>query len=100
MEIVKLKKGKTFVLQLKGLASAGYTWQYTADREEIIVVEVEYKLAAPLTQKNAGASANEIFTITALEKGDTIIHFTQVRSWEDKKIPPVDEKTIKLIITD
>ncbi|MEP6748723.1 MAG: protease inhibitor I42 family protein, partial [Bacteroidota bacterium] len=70
MDTVNLKKGKTFVLELKGLASAGFMWQYTVDNKDLVSIKVDYKLPEPLSPKNMGASANEIFTITALQKGE------------------------------
>ena len=44
-----------------------------------------------------GASANEVFTVTAQKKGIVNIDFFQLRSWE-KKTDPVNEKKVTVII--
>lgn len=95
-EEIKLKKGDSTTIKLKGLATAGYEWNYTLDEDkDCIKISKDF---APYDGKDIGhgTSADEIFTITALKKGTTIIHFTQQRNWG--KSTPVNEKNIKIII--
>ena len=97
-EEIKLKKGDSTTIKLKGLATAGYEWNYTLDDDkDRIKISKNF---APYDGKDKGHGANtdEIFIIAALKKGTTIIHFTQQRSWE--KNAPVNEKNIKITIED
>ena len=95
---IKLKTGTSTTVNLKGSATAGYEWNYAIDdNEDCIKVSKEFVLPEKLTPKNMGASADEVFTITAIKKGRVNIHFSQQRSWE-KNIDAVNEKKIKIII--
>ena len=95
---IKLKTGTSTTVKLKGLATAGYEWNYAIDdNNDCINVSKEIVLPEKLTQKNMGASADEVFTIIAQKKGKVNIHFSQQRSWE-KNIDPVNEKKVKIII--
>ena len=95
---IKLKTGTSTTIKLKGLATAGYEWNYTIDdNEDCIKVSKDFVMPEKLPQKNMGASADEIFTLTAQKKGTVNIHFFQQRSWE-KNMDPVNEKKVKIII--
>ena len=98
METKKLKKGELFTIRFKGLATAGYLWQYKADNEKLVAVKKDFAPIPAANKKSAGASADEVFTIKAEEKGTVTIHFFQKRSWEDKSTAPADEKILKLVI--
>ena len=59
-EKLKLKKGESTEIKLKGLATAGYKWNYTIDaNKDLINTTKDFVLAG----NSAGASADEIFTI-------------------------------------
>jgi predicted secreted protein len=95
---IKLKPGSSTAVPLKGLATAGYEWSYAIEgNKDCIKVSKEFVLPEKLTQKNMGASADEVFTITAQKKGIVNIHFSQRRSWE-KNRDPVNEKKVKIIV--
>lgn len=97
-EEIKLKKGESTEIQLKGLATAGYVWNYTTDADkDAITVSKDFVVAKKLTSKIVGASADEAFKITANETGVVYINFFQKRSWE-KNTDPINTKTIKLTI--
>ena len=94
IEEIKLKTGESTTIKLKGLSTAGYQWNYTIDdNKNLITVSKDFQL----TQKTAGASADEIFTIKANNKGIVNITFFQKRNWE-KNVDPVNEKKIKITI--
>jgi len=98
IEEIKLKTGESTSLKLKGLATAGYEWNFTTDdNKNYVEVSKEFKLSEKLTQKNMGASADEIFTIKANKNGIVNIYFFQKRNWE-KNTNPVNEKKVKIII--
>ncbi|MEP6949876.1 MAG: protease inhibitor I42 family protein [Ginsengibacter sp.] len=95
---IKLKTGTSTTITLKGLATAGYAWNYTTDdNNDCIKVSKEFVLPEKSGQKNMGASADEVFTITAQKKGVVTVHFSQLRSWE-KETDPANEKKVKVII--
>lgn len=98
IEEIKLKTGESTTVQLKGLATAGYEWNYTIDNDKnLVTVSKDFILTKKLTRKNVGKSADEIFTIEANNKGVVTISFFQQRGWE-KNVEPVNEKKVKVII--
>ena len=96
MEIVKLKQGAQQVMRFKGLVTAGFEWIYENSNGKVAAVEKSFDGDAAAL-KNVGASATEIFTVTALQKGEATLRFRQVRQWEPGK-PPRDEKLVKLLV--
>jgi len=93
-EEIKLKTGESTTVKLKGLATAGYQWNYTIDdNKNLVTISKDFLL----TQKSVGASADEVFTIKANNKGVVNITFFQKRNWE-KNVDPVNEKKIKITI--
>jgi predicted secreted protein len=92
---IKLRAGESTVIKLKGLATAGFEWNYTTDNKDCIKVSREFSVPGSGSQK-MGESANEIFTILAQKKGIVNIHFSQSRSWE--KTAPSNEEHVKIII--
>lgn len=98
IEEIILQAGDSTTIKLKGLAAAGYEWNYTTgDSKDLVTISKDFVLEEKLTQKNMGTSADEVFTIKANKKGTLIIYFFQKRSWE-KNMAPVNEKKIKIII--
>ena len=98
MDEIKLQPGETKVITLKGLASAGYEWNYSIDHNKnLLNIKKDFVLAEKLTSKNMGASADEVFTIKAEASGIVDITFFQKRGWE-KNTEPVNIKTLKIII--
>ncbi len=96
-ENLQLKKGENHVLQLKGLATAGYEWGYTIENEKIVSVQKQFVATDQTEKKLAGASANESFTITGLQKGSTQVHFKQARSWETGNSSNEKQVTVTVI---
>lgn len=96
-DVIKLKNGESTSITLKGLATAGFEWNYTTDNKDCIKVSREFVLPKNTNSKIIGASANEIFTIKAQKKGTVTISFVQQRSWE-KNVDPVNQKKVKIVI--
>jgi predicted secreted protein len=94
---LQLKKGESYDLRLKGKATAGYEWICTIENDTIVAVTKTFGATPETEKKLAGASKDEIFTITGLQKGNTRLHFKQARSWESGK--PASEKQIAITIT-
>ena len=94
IEEIHLKTGESTTLQLKGLSTAGYQWNYTSDDNKNLVSISKDYLSIP---KTIGASADEVFTITANAKGIVNISFFQKRNWE-KMSNAANERKIKIII--
>lgn len=96
-ESLQLKKGQSYVLQLKGIATSGYEWICVIENDEVVAVKKEFSATTQTEKKLAGASADETFVIIGLQKGDTQLHFKQIRSWE--KNNPAREKKITITIS-
>ncbi|MDQ2864459.1 MAG: protease inhibitor I42 family protein [Bacteroidota bacterium] len=96
-EEIKLKKGESTEIQLKGLSTAGYVWNYTTDADKNDITVSKDFVSKKLLPQIVGASADEVFKITANKTGVVYITFFQKRSWE-KNTAPIDTKTIKLTI--
>ncbi len=97
IDAIKLATGKSTSITLKGLATAGFEWNYTSDNKNCIKVTRKFSISEKPGQKNIGASADEIFTITGLKKGTVNIRFFQQRGWE-KNSDPINEKKVKIIV--
>ena len=94
IEEIHLKTGETTTVQLKGLATAGYQWNYVSDdNKNLVSISKDYLSV----QKTIGASADELFTITANNRGVVNISFFQKRSWEQNN-NAANEKKIKITI--
>ena len=94
IEEINLKTGESTTIQLKGLATAGYVWSYvTDDNKKLVSISKDYLSV----QKTVGASADELYTITANNKGVVNISFFQKRNWE-KNNNAANEKKIKITI--
>lgn len=97
LSTIRLKTGEQYSLVLKGRLTAGYQWTFAAVAEDIISISKKVKAQPGNEGKRPGASADEMFVITALQKGKTTVHFKQLRIWEtDSK--PLEEKIITVII--
>jgi predicted secreted protein len=95
---IRLKTGETTSITLNGLATAGYQWNYTIEGDkDCVEVSKDYAPLRKSIQKNVGASADEVFTITAQKKGTANIYFSQQRSWE-KSADASNEKKVTVTV--
>jgi predicted secreted protein len=97
---INLKVGEKYVLRLKGLGSAGYTWNYSIDGNDKVVSISKETLSRPTTASVGGPppdtfSLDYLFIIQAHEPGRVVIHFFQHRSWEKDK-PPLNEHVLEI----
>ena len=76
----------THTLALKSLASAGYRWSAAVDNPKVVAVE-RLPAAARTEQPSGGNSRDELFLLTGLAEGETVVHFSQARSFERGKPP-------------
>lgn len=97
-EEISLNVGESTEVKLKGLGTAGYKWNYSIQNNaDSVSISKDLVATEKTAQKNIGASADEVFTIKAVSKGNINIYFFQNRSWE-KNENPANEKRIKVII--
>lgn len=96
METQTINNGESFEISLEGKGTAGYEWQFKINREDIIEVEQKKQPVKRSRSILPGSSTDEVFTITALKKGNVTLHFFLVRTWEDDAVEPKDEKKIKI----
>ena len=82
MENIKLSVNEQKELIFPGLAMAGYKWKCVLDDDTKLKIESRMDDAQIMTPGKIGASRNEIFTITGLQKGIVHATFIQSRNWE------------------
>jgi len=98
---LELRVGEKDTIRLKGLAAAGYIWEYGIEQtNKVVSVSSEFvedgKRTGPLPP---GYSRDVFITIQALEGGHATIHLLQRRSWEKDK-PPLKEHVIEILVKD
>ncbi|MES1220343.1 MAG: protease inhibitor I42 family protein [Bacteroidota bacterium] len=96
-QTIQLKPKEEYSLTLKGRLSAGYQWVSSTDNEKIISIDKKIAPQKDKTSKLPGASSDEVFILTALQKGKATVHFKQLRIWETGT-RPVEEKILLIII--
>jgi predicted secreted protein len=84
IELIDLKLNGYYILDLVGMATAGYSWVYTVDNENIVKISHRY-ITSP--NKEIGSVGTERFTIIGIQRGLCTIDFRQIRSWEKDKPP-------------
>ena len=94
---IRLKAGEQYTLVLKGRFTAGYQWTFSAEPEDIVSVDKKVKPQKEPGDKRAGSSANELFILTAIRKGEATVHFRQLRIWEAGS-KPLEEQKITVIV--
>lgn len=91
---IDIKVGETYRLELGGLGSAGYTWEYTIDDPQIIDISTEMIGDIPKLPPGGHSpnsfDRNYLFNITALHPGIAHMNLFLRRSWE-RDIPPLKE---------
>jgi predicted secreted protein len=98
MDHIELRVQASYTVVLKGLGTAGYRWSASVDNPK--VVRVEHVTAVQRTRERpyGGNSRDEQFKLTGLAPGETIVHFSQARSFEPKK-PPHATYNIEVHVT-
>ena len=84
VEIINLKLDENYALDLVGMGTAGYSWVYNTDKENIVTISHRY--IVPPNPK-PGGRGTERFTISGIQRGSCIIEFKQTRSWEKNRLP-------------
>jgi predicted secreted protein len=85
MEEIRLAAGEEIVLSLPGLGSAGYQWFVVVQNASVARV---VKLATPTgVAPGESGSTDEQFAIQALTAGQTVLWFTQRRSFQPERPP-------------
>jgi predicted secreted protein len=96
-QTIHLKPQEHYTLTLKGRSTAGYQWISSTDSENIISVTKKMAPQNEDSQKRIGVASDEVFTITALQKGKAVVHFKQLRIWETVS-KPLEEKIVIVVI--
>jgi predicted secreted protein len=94
-DVVTLRVGEERLVRLAGLGTAGYRWVAFVEGEEGVVDVLAAGVAEPANER-IGTSADELFTIRALQPGATRVRFAQRRPWEPDTTPPVAERVLEL----
>lgn len=94
-EEISLRVGKSYIVRLKGLTTAGYVWEYQVDGPEGVVRITNELTLSPGEAPPVGASADELFSVEAFAPGTVTIRFKQRRPWE-KESPPAEVYVLKV----
>ena len=98
MESIKLSVNEQKELIFPGLASAGYKWKCVLDDDTKLKIESRMDNTQSINPGKIGASCNEIFTVTGLQKGKVHATFIQYRHWEpESEAQKKTEYTIEVI---
>jgi predicted secreted protein len=82
-DAIEMAAGEHYTLRLPGLGTAGYAWTYRIDGEAGVVrVSVAPAPIDERTALRAGASVDELVTVSALATGRVRVSLAQRRSWE------------------
>jgi predicted secreted protein len=85
--VARLRVGDQHVLELPGLGTAGYRWQWTVAGDPSLL-SVRRLPAAEPAPRRPGASAAERFAIEARRPGRVRVEFVQRRPFEPEEVPP------------
>ncbi|MGA7721534.1 MAG: protease inhibitor I42 family protein [Ignavibacteriaceae bacterium] len=80
-EIIHIKAGKCFAIDLKSNATTGYEWQLSPPLNENIVNNAG-KIYLPPGNAIPGAGGKEIWNFITNNSGTTVIIFNYLRPWE------------------
>ncbi len=99
MEQISLKTSERTSVTLKSLGSAGYRWSFTVDDPQVVSVERQLVRHKPEEEHSPTFSADEVFLLTGQNPGETVVHFSQSRSFEPSK-PPIAKREILVRVRD
>ena len=74
--------GQEHEVRLPGLGAAGYRWSLAPGQEDLPVSTRQAPAPSPSTPPAPGASADEVFLVSASKPGDYQLRFEQRRPWE------------------
>jgi len=100
---IDLKVGNTNRLELGGLSTAGYTWEYTIDEPKKIV-DVTKEIVGDIPKLPSEGPPPDtferqtVFSITALNPGITHVRILLRRPWEHD-ISPLKEICLEISVS-
>jgi len=99
---INLQVGETYKFKLGGLGSAGYVWEYTIEGSPgIVTASIESFNISPNLLPGGpppdNYSADKTLIINALKSGETLIHMSLRRPWENKE--PLKELYLKISVS-
>jgi hypothetical protein len=101
---LELKVGEIHEFELRGLGSAGYSWEPSLEGPEG-VVEIRRTASGPLLDRPppggpapVSGSLPEAFQVEAVGPGRARVRFALRRSWEPDE-PPLEETALDVIVT-
>ena len=95
---IELRVGEEYHIRLKGLGTAGYTWDFEVegDKESIHILREEPSPLPPPTGMWT-TSFEDVFRVRAVSIGKAIIRFKQRRSWE-KNTQPLNQSIFEVSV--
>jgi hypothetical protein len=97
MDSKTLVLGERLLVTLPGLGAAGYRWAAAIDPPAVVSVE-RVALGSGSDDRQAGASRDEAFALTAVAVGEGNVRFAQARRFEPGREPhAVREMHVRVI---
>lgn len=96
MEIIELKLGEQRTVVLKGRGSAGYGWFATIAVAAVASVTESGTIPPAGAVPGCSGSNDEVFTITGLSPGKTLVYFALERPWQRGK--PIATREFSVIV--
>ncbi|MGE5675418.1 MAG: protease inhibitor I42 family protein [Mycobacterium leprae] len=102
MTEVQLSMGQSYALRLRGMAGAGYTWEYAVTGDaaaiDILWTRLEPQPAtAPGGPRLTGGSHDLQVVIVAVGQGNVQVRFSLRRPWETDR-PALEQQELDLTI--
>jgi predicted secreted protein len=95
-EPIHLRVGDAHDIELPGLGTSGYVWRVDPQPGPSVAVDKKAR-----TEKESGraigASASEVFRISARAPGEAQVRFVQSRPWEQGK-EPLNERVVDVVV--
>ena len=96
MKEVTLTPGEITRITLPGLGSAGYQWFFEIENKAIASV-AKLEGEAVDSPRPGTSSRDELFEVTALAAGETMIHFAQKRAFAPNAAPNATQD-VKVVV--
>lgn len=84
-ENIAMNVNDTKTIALPGGGTTGYSWSFKAVPDGIVNISPISKTATAGAKGPVGGTNDDIFSITAVAKGNATVTFNLGRNWEDKE---------------
>jgi len=84
-KVIEVRAGDSFYIKLEENPSTGFTWHYTADNDDILILDSD-QFIPPKTEGLVGAPGAHEYKFLAFKTGETKVQFDYYQEWEPENI--------------